>query len=220
MTKRLRYQVAVSLDGFIAGPNGEYDWIVMDPAVDFTALYKEFDTAVMGRKTYEVMTTQGGNGAMPGIDVVVFSRTLPPAEYRGVRIVNDDPQEVVAALKAQRGRDIWLFGGGALFRLLLDAGLVDTVELAIMPVLLGEGIPVLPPGASAKLVLADLKRLPASGIVVLAYSVRGGAGAPRIRYIKSAAAQARKGPRRGKSTRQTPAKKHATKTKASKKAKR
>jgi dihydrofolate reductase len=49
--RRLRYQVAVSLDGFIAGPHGEYDWIVMDPAIDFAAMYKEFDTAVMGRKT-------------------------------------------------------------------------------------------------------------------------------------------------------------------------
>ena len=52
MARRLRYQVAVSLDGFIAGPKGEYDWIVMDPSIDFGALFKEFDTAVMGRKTY------------------------------------------------------------------------------------------------------------------------------------------------------------------------
>src|SRR5688572_9657920 len=65
MSRRLRYQVAVSLDGFIAGPNGEYDWIVMDPSIDFAALFKEFDTAVMGRKTYEVLTAQGGHGAMP-----------------------------------------------------------------------------------------------------------------------------------------------------------
>jgi dihydrofolate reductase len=79
MTKRLRYQVATSLDGFIARPNGDYDWIVGDPAIDFSALFKEFDTAVMGRKTYEVVTAQGGDGTMSGMDVVVFSRTLPPA---------------------------------------------------------------------------------------------------------------------------------------------
>ncbi len=187
MSRRLRYQVAASLDGFIAGPKGEYDWIVMDPSIDFTALYKEFDTAVMGRKTYEVVTAQGGNGAMPGLEVVVFSRSLPPAAHKGVRIVADDPRDVVAALKRQPGRDIWLFGGGVLFRSLLDAGLVDTVEVAMCPVLLGDGIPLLPEGAKAKLVLTDQKILPASGIVMLSYSVAGSRepGAT-IQYVKPA----------------------------------
>ncbi len=194
MSRRLRYQVAMSLDGFIAGPHGEYDWIVMDPSIDFGALYKEFDTAVMGRKTYEVLTAQGGHGAMPGLDVVVFSRTLPAAAHRGVRITNDDPGEIVAALKAKPGRDIWLYGGGVLFRSLLDAGLVDTVEVAVVPVLLGAGVPLLPPGASTKLLLADQKTLPASGILALAYSVPGGVGpAPRIRYIKAAKTLGKRG---------------------------
>ncbi|MDD5541945.1 MAG: dihydrofolate reductase family protein [Acidobacteriia bacterium] len=202
MSRRLRYQVAVSLDGFIAASNGEYDWIVMDPSIDFAALFKEFDTAVMGRRTYEVLSAQGRHGAMPGLDVVVFSRTLPAAAYPGVRILNDDPREIVAALKAKPGRDIWLYGGGVLFRSLLDAGLVDTVEVAVIPVLLGAGVPLLPPGAATKLVLADQKKLPASGIVVLAYSVPGGVGpAPRIRYIRAAKSQGKKGPRTSKSPR-------------------
>lgn len=193
MSRLVRYQVAVSLDGFIAGPNGEYDWIVMDPAIDFAALYKEFDTVIMGRKTYELAAAQGGHGAMPGMEVVVFSRTLRPATYPGVRILHDDPRDVVKALKARSGRDIWLFGGGELFRSLLTAGVVDTVEVAVMPVLLGSGIPLLPPGATAKLKLADQKTLPASGIVVLAYSILGGAGpAPRVRYVKPAKARSKK----------------------------
>jgi len=186
MSRRLRYQVAVSLDGFIAGPNGDFDWIVMDPSIDFGALFSEFDTAVMGRKTYEVMQAQGGDGTMPGMEIVVFSRTLPAMARPGVRITNDSPEKVVAALKAKRGRDIWLYGGGELFRSLLDAGLVDTVEVAVIPVLLGAGIPLLPPGTATKLILADTKVLPASGIVALAYAVPDSDGpAPRIRYIKS-----------------------------------
>jgi dihydrofolate reductase len=214
VSRRLRYQVAMSLDGFIARTNGEYDWIVMDPAIDFAALYKEFDTAVMGRKTYETVTGQGGPGAIPGLDVVVFSRTLPAATNPGVRIVNDDPREVVAALKAKPGRDIWLYGGGELFRSLLDAGLVDTVEPAVIPVLLGSGVPLLPPGATTTLVLSDQRVLPASGIVALAYSVPGGVGpAPRVRYIKAARtrAQMRTGTGSGKASKPAASKKRRTK---------
>jgi dihydrofolate reductase len=215
MSRQLRYHVAVSLDGFIAGPNGEYDWLVMDPSIDFGALFKQFDTAVMGRKTYEVMTAQGGHGAMPGLDVIVFSRTLPRAVYPGVRITNDDPSEVVAALKAKPGGDIWLFGGGALFRSLLDAGLVDTVEVAVMPIILGVGIPLLPPGASTKLVLADQKTLPRSGIVALSYSIPGGVGpAPRVRYIKSGKTRRKSGARTsGKSRKSTRTKTRTTRKK-------
>jgi hypothetical protein len=100
---------------------------------------------------------------------------------------------VVAALKAKPGRDIWLFGGGALCRSLLDAGLVDTVEVAVMPVLLGSGTPLVAPGGTTKLVLTDQKTLSASGIVVLSYSVAGAAGAPpRIGYIKAATAKPKK----------------------------
>jgi dihydrofolate reductase len=187
MSRLVRYGVAVSLDGFIAGPGGEYDWIVMDPAIDFTALYKPFDTALMGRKTYEMMTRQGGTGAMPGLEVVVFSKTLTPATHTGVRILDDDPGRIVADLKKQPGKDIWLFGGGSLFRTLLDARVVDSVEIAVIPVLLGSGIPLLPPGASTKLVLADHKVLAKSGIVVLSYVLpksKRHAADVAIRYIR------------------------------------
>jgi dihydrofolate reductase len=188
MPRRLRYQVAMSLDGFIAGPKGECDWIVMDPSIDFAALYKEFDTAVMGRKTYEVAAAEGTSVGAPGLDFVVFSQTLFSATCPGFRIVNDDARTYVAALKKKPGRDVWLFGGGALFQSLLDARLVDSVELCVIPVLLGAGVPLLPPGSRTKLRLVDQRVLPASGILALSYAVPGSAGPPpRITYIKDRA---------------------------------
>ena len=109
---------------------------------------------------------------MPGLDVVVFSRTLRPADYPAVSVVNGDPAESVRSLKARPGKDIWLFGGGGLFRTLLEAGLVDTVEPAVVPVLLGDGIPMLPsPALRTKLSLTAHRLYQKSGIVLLEYTI-------------------------------------------------
>jgi dihydrofolate reductase len=162
----------MSLDGYIAGPNGEADWIIMDPDIDFRALYDQFDTVLIGRRTFEVMT--GGKkkaGAMPGMKTFIFSRTLRQSDYPKVTVVADRAEETVAALRAEPGKDIWLFGGGLLFRSLLDAGLVDAVDVGIIPVLLGGGIPLLPPPAKlAKLKLTGHK-IYKTGIVSLEYAV-------------------------------------------------
>ena len=172
--RRLRYQVATSLDGYIAGPDGQFDWLVMDPDIDFTALYAQFDTVVMGRKTFQVGLQQGVSGEMPGLDVVVFSRSLRQADHPKVTVVDSDPVEYVRSLKQNQdtGKDIWLFGGGELFRTLLVAGLVDTVEPAVVPVLLGDGIPMLPPPYTrAALTLTSHRLYEKSGIMLLEYAV-------------------------------------------------
>jgi dihydrofolate reductase len=167
--RRLRYQVATSLDGYIADPAGGFDWIVGDPEIDFAALFAQFDTAVMGRKTFLATLEQGG---LADLEVIVFSRTLRAADYPNVTVVDSDPAETMRELKARPGKDIWLYGGGELFRTLLDAGMVDTVEPAVIPVLLGEGVPMLPsPASRARLSLTGHRLYQTSGIMVLEYAV-------------------------------------------------
>jgi dihydrofolate reductase len=167
--RELKYCVAMSLDGFIAGPNGEYDWIIPDPTKDFQAFFKEFDTLLMGRRTFE-MALQGPGATLPGMKTVVCSRTLKAADYPDFTI-SADAASTVAALKSWPGKDIWLFGGAALFRSLLDAQLVDRVEVGVMPILLSQGVPLLPTGRrSPRLRLTDSKTSP-NGIVGLTYTV-------------------------------------------------
>lgn len=170
--KRVRYSVAMSLDGYIASPDGGYDWIVIDPDMDFSTLFADFDTVLMGRKTYEVMKAQGDNGVTNDLETYVFSRTLSQSECLDATVVADDLERTVAGLKDKQGKDIWLFGGGSLFRSLLDLGLVDTVEVAIIPLLLGGGVPLLPhPSSWVRLKLSEHKVYAKSGIMMLKYEV-------------------------------------------------
>jgi len=169
--RRVRYSVAMSLDGYVAGPNGESDWIVIDPEIDFAALASSFDTMLLGRKTYEAARQQGGGPAMPGMQAYVLSSTLRQSECPGVT-VSDNVRDTVTKLKAAPGKDIWLFGGGSLFRSLLGMDLVDTVEVGIIPVLLGGGIQLLPdPAERAKLKLTKHRVYAKTGTVALEYDV-------------------------------------------------
>jgi dihydrofolate reductase len=173
--RRVRYNIAASLDGYIAGPSGEYDWIPIDPAIDFGALFANVDTVLLGRHSYELVRSDPSAAAWPaGARVFVFSRTLAPAEHPQVRVVAEDAARAVAALRAESGSgDIWLYGGGALFASLLAEGQVDVVEVTIIPVLLGGGIPLLPPGVPrSALRLVHTERYP-SGQVALHYEVIG-----------------------------------------------
>jgi dihydrofolate reductase len=162
----------MSLDGYIAGAGGEYDWIVMDPDFDFSEHLSQFDTFLIGRKTFEAMRQMGSNAqSMTGTQNVVFSRKLGAADYPHV-VMSDDSVRFVTELRARPGKDIALFGGGELFRSLLESGLVDRVDLLLVPVLLGGGIPLLPPPAPRTALQFRKQRLyERTGTIVLEYEI-------------------------------------------------
>ena len=170
--RQVHYSVAMSLDGYIAGPNGEFDWIVMDPDIDFAEHAARFDTYLVGRKSFEAMRRMGGaSPAQSGARDIVFSRSLDPADHPRIALENDAVR-VVRELREQPGKDICLFGGGELFRSLLAAGLVDHVGVGVIPVLLGGGIPLLPsPAGRATLKLLSCKAHEKTGTVGLEYEV-------------------------------------------------
>jgi dihydrofolate reductase len=169
----VRYNVAASLDGYIADANGKYDWIPPEPAIDFDALFRNVDTVLLGRHSYELVLRDPAAATWPsGARVFVFSRTLRQEDHPGVTITSDPPADVVAALRAApTGGDIWLYGGAALFGTLLSAGQVDRVEVTLIPILLGGGVPLLPHGHDrTPLALQHVEQYP-SGQVSLHYAV-------------------------------------------------
>src|SRR5437660_12138984 len=93
--RRVRYSVAMSLDGFMAGPKGESDWIVMDPEIDFEGLASSFDTVLLGRKTYEAARQMGGGPEMPGMQEIVLGRTIRQSECRCVTESDDGVNSTV-----------------------------------------------------------------------------------------------------------------------------
>jgi dihydrofolate reductase len=160
----------MSLDGYIARAGGGHDWIPTDVDIDWDAFMARFDTVLMGRRSFEVMQRQGSVG-MAGMRTYVFSRTLDPATLPSVTVIAEDAAEAIAALKREEGKEIWLFGGGILFGSLLEAGVVDVVEVAIVPVLLGQGIPLLPSLSHLQhLTLSGIRQYD-GGLVLLTYDV-------------------------------------------------
>ncbi|KAK0653174.1 deaminase-reductase domain-containing protein [Cercophora newfieldiana] len=173
----VRYNVAATLDGFIASVDGSTDWIVEDPAIDFDALHAQFSTFIMGRKTYEAMLKYGNPLAgRPQEAVIVVSSTMKPEDHPAITIEAGDPRRRLRELKEGNGKDIWVMGGGQLVGPLLEAGLVDTIEVAIMPVVIGEGAPLLARlGHEAKggykLSLVEATTMESSGILMTRYKV-------------------------------------------------
>jgi dihydrofolate reductase len=140
--------LGVSLDGYIARLDGSVDFLFMPKDYSMGPFFATIDTAIMGRKTYEVSLKMGGSDSFGGSSLTsyVMSRSHPPGQYGGVILTNQSPAALLAHIRKRSGKNIWLMGGGELARDFLKADLVDELYLGIVPVLLGEGLPLFPRG--------------------------------------------------------------------------
>ena len=171
--RKIILTVAVSLDGFIEGPNGEYDWCMTDQDYGLSDFFKRVDARFLGRKSYELSLAVADEipAGFPEFQDYVFSTTLHEVK-NGAILIKDNIKNEVEKIKARDGKDIWLFGGGKLFCSLAEAGMVDTVEVSVTPILLGAGVP-LAPNLSKWIDLSLVNhKVYASGAVSLEYAIR------------------------------------------------
>jgi dihydrofolate reductase len=163
--------VAVSLDGFIEGPNGEYDWCFTDQDYGLSDFFKRVDTIFIGRKTYEMTLAMGDNGnGFPKFKEYIFSTTLDKVKD-GATLIKSNIKIEVENIKKEKGKDIWLFGGAGLTTSLITLGLVDELSLAVNPILLGYGKPLFNNiNDRINLTLVDTKTY-STGLVSLTYYI-------------------------------------------------
>ncbi len=160
---------ASSLDGYIEGPGGEYDWIIIDKEIDFAAFMARHDTYLLGRKSYEKVRQMGGN-AFQENKMYVFSTTLKEVD-KNYELINGNVKEQVMLIKSQPGKDIAVWGGAVLLASLLDLELVDELSVSIIPVLLGKGKPMVDILKDKILLeLTDLKKY-SNGTVQVSYKI-------------------------------------------------
>lgn len=136
--KKIILGLAVSLDGYIEGPNGEIDWCFADQDYGMSSFLKGIDGILMGRKSWELAAAMGGN-PWKGVTTYVFSHTLKSVTDPNVKIISGNLKESVEMMRLEKGKDLWLFGGAELIASFVNEGLVDEYWLSVHPVLLGDG---------------------------------------------------------------------------------
>ena len=172
--RKVILSLAVSVDGYIEGPNGEYDWCLSDQDYGMTEFFKRIDTILMGRKSYELIQTQQAGkskeqGPYSALKSIVFSNTLKTLG-EGFELAQSSPREVITALKKKEGKDFWLFGGSGLTTSFINDGLIDEMVLAVHPIILGAGTSLFQ-NIRGRIPLKLIESKPYnSGLVMLKYS--------------------------------------------------
>ena len=177
--RKLVLGLAVSLDGYIEGPKGEYDWCFQDQDYGMSDFFKRVDALFVGRRSYEMFAPKSGakkkkqsSGPFAHMKQYIFSDTLKeiPDEY--ILISSENLKEKVNSIKNENGKDIWLFGGASLTSSLMSLSLVDEIGLAVHPILLGGGKPLFQNlKERIKLDLVDSKTY-STGLIYLTYNLK------------------------------------------------
>ena len=163
--------LGISLDGYIARPDGAVDFLFMPKDYSMGPFFATIDIAIMGRKTFDVALKMGGGSFSESkMKNYVFSHSQPPGERGGVTFVNESPRHFLEKLRKFPGKNIWLMGGGELARDLLKDDLVDELYIGVVPVLIGEGIPLFPSGfPQREFTLLENKTF-SKGLIALKYA--------------------------------------------------
>ena len=170
--RKLILQLAVSLDGFIEGPNGEYDWCFTDQDYGMTDFLARVDSMLLGRKSYELTQSMGEEAMAPfsKLTPYIVSTTLPGVK-EGEILIKENAEEAVKELKNAQGKDIWLFGGASLTTSMFNAGLIDEIILAVHPVILGRGKPLFTNINNRTALILKNATTYNSGLVMLTYTL-------------------------------------------------
>src|SRR5215467_2465029 len=183
--RKVVYGVGISLDGYIARPDGSVDFLFMPKDYSMAAFFKRVDTTLMGRKTYEVgLKMSGGKFDSYGMACYVFSRMTPAGTRDGVTFTAELPTKFLSELRKKNGKDIWLMGGGELTRDFLREDLVDEIYLGVVPVLIGEGIPAFPAGFPQREFTLVENKTYSRGMIALRYERNRGAKIPKRKATK------------------------------------
>ncbi len=161
--------LGISLDGYIARPDGSVDFLFMPKDYSMVPFFGRIDTAVMGRRTYEVSLKMGGGSFGSSMASFVMSRTLPAGKRAGVTFTAQSPAALIEQIRERSGKDIWLMGGGELARDFLKADLVDELHIGVVPILLGEGLPLFPSGFPQRDFLLLENKTFSRGLISLKY---------------------------------------------------
>lgn len=161
--------LAVSLDGFIEGPQGEYDWCFTDQDYGLSDFFKSIDTIFMGRKSYELAQQTADSNPWKGMKTYVFSNTLKSIDDKDVELISGNISKRVNELRAQPGKNIWLFGGAELLTSFVNNIWVDEYWLSVHPIVLGAGKPLFQNITTRKKLVLIESKIYETGLVSLRY---------------------------------------------------